>query len=59
MAACGGQNPSPFAGIGFKKPIALAWDMLSFEGEEIRVNLDKDFLKQIPAYDETHQVEIR
>jgi hypothetical protein len=45
--------------IGFKKPIGLSWDMLSFEGDEIRVNLDKDFIKHIPAYDETHQIEIK
>jgi hypothetical protein len=45
--------------IGFKKPIGLTWDMLAFEGEEVRVNLDKDFIKHVPAYDETHQPELR
>lgn len=45
--------------IGFKKPIGLSWDMLTFEGDEIRVNLDKDFIKAIPAYDETHQTDLR
>ena len=45
--------------IGFKKPIGLTWDMLAFEGDEVRVNLDKDFIKHVPAYDETHQPELR
>jgi sporulation protein YlmC with PRC-barrel domain len=45
--------------IGFKKPIGLSWDMLTFAGEEIHVNLEKDFIQHIPAYDETHQIEIK
>jgi hypothetical protein len=43
--------------IGFKKPIGLSWDMLSFDGEHIHVNLDKEFIKHVPAYDETHVIE--
>lgn len=45
--------------IGLKKPIGLSWDMLAFEGDAIRVNLDKEFIRYIPAYDETHQVELK
>ena len=43
--------------IGFKKPIGLSWDMLAFEGDSVLVNLDKEFIKHIPAYDDTHIVE--
>ena len=38
--------------IGFKKRIDIPWDMLKFDGENVLMNIEKDFIERIPAYDE-------
>lgn len=37
--------------IGFKKPIGLTWDLLRFDRDGIHLELEKEFLRRIPAYE--------
>jgi len=38
--------------VGLKKPIAIPWSMLIFEDGNVLINIEKDFINRIPAYDE-------
>lgn len=38
--------------IGFKKHIAIPWDMLKFEDDHVLINVERDFIDRLPAYQE-------